>query len=424
MFGYPPERVAWITLVGALLLLLAIVASTALVSRWFLLESATTLTSHVRVGRGTVGVRLTGNTSEEVVRNKREIARREYITTDEIAQGYIEFIDQRRADRVVAHVVLPSGSQVQLIAATRPRFSFSEAGYEIVLREFEGRLEVEVPPNLPDDIFFSITGAHGEVQIRGSGLFLVWSLADSMTLIPRDNSAWIRPFFGEAIEIPAGQTAALDATNRTFSVSTTTDELIQNALFLVTTEPGVPDDWGCYGSAERADVPRGTSVLQTVEGRRAVFVERRGQELGASETGCQQFLGQRQAGLDVTGYRTLRLRATMNIRWHSLAVCGALGSECALMMELTYLNEYGQTQRWIHGFYAYEHVNADLPRSCNSCLIEHDRVTAGNWYTYESANLFRLPEGFRPTRLQKMRFYVSGHEYDVLVSEIALLGER
>ena len=94
------------------------------------------------------------------------------------------------------------------------------------------------------------------------------------------------------------------------------------------------------------------------------------------------------------------------------------------MLELSYINEQGAEQRWIHGFYAYEHVTPELPHSCNSCLLDHDRVTPGNWYTYESGNLFQLPTGFHPTRITQIRFYASGHEYEVLVGEVSLLGER
>ncbi|HLA43687.1 MAG TPA: hypothetical protein VJZ27_09645, partial [Aggregatilineales bacterium] len=242
--------------------------------------------------------------------------------------------------------------------------------------------------------------------------------------IPRHSAALLTVENSETIEVPAGQTAQIDALQATVTVIKTTDELVKNSLFLNTTEPGVPDGWGCFSISENPDAVRGINQLQTVEGRRAMHIERRGETLGYGETGCLQLLGERQEGLDVSAYRTLRIRASLNIRWHSLAICGSQASECALMLELTYLNEFGQKQRWIHGFYTFEHTNPDLPRACNSCLLEHDRITAGNWYIFESQNLFELPEGFRPTRLEKIRFYAAGHEYEVLVDEVAVLGER
>jgi hypothetical protein len=117
------------------------------------------------------------------------------------------------------------------------------------------------------------------------------------------------------------------------------------------------------------------------------------------------------------------LRATFNIQYQSLAVCGQKGSECPLMLQIDYRDENGVGQRWFHGFYAAENEQLNYPLSCDSCASEHEHVNEKVWYTYDSGNLFNLfPPGKRPVAISNVQFYASGHQYDVYVGEVALLG--
>jgi hypothetical protein len=416
--------VAWVTLLVAFGLLLACLSASFVAGRWFLLESETALQTTVRVGRGTVGLRAPDQDTSEAVRFRFPMGRDQILSTDEIAQAYLEVRDTLRQDRVLVHVVALPGSQVALGSATRPRFSFGTQGYRLRLYDFEGRLEITIPPDLPDDIYVEVQGLHGRVLLRENGMYLLWSLPDAMIIIPRKASAEFIPTGGENVVVPIGETATFSAATQSISLEHTTDELVKNPLLLFATQKGVADNWGCYSTSADPNQPRAQYNLYTFEGRRAFEIQRLGENLGYGETGCQQLLGENANGLDVTSYRTLRLRASVNLRWHSLAVCGSRGSECAVMLELSYINEYGNPQRWIHGFYAYEHANPEVPRTCDSCLIPHDRITPENWYTFESANLFSLPEGYRPTRLTQIRFYSSGHAYQAVVGEVSLLAER
>lgn len=418
-----PERLAWVTLVGAFSVFMTILIISLLFGRWFLFDSSVNLQTEVKVGRGTIGVRTQEVGGEEAVRLLRALNAREFIATDEVAQGYIEFVDSSEQNRVIANALILSGSQVRLISATRPRFRFSAADYAIGLGNFQGRLELEIPEGLPDAIRLSIGGRYGEVVIRESGYYLLWGMPSGMVVTVERGSALFTPHNSDTLLIDAGNTAEYNANNQTLDLRGARVQLVRNPQFQAFDHPSTPSDWGCYSTAELPNTPRGTRTYQTLEGRRALWFERSGSEVGPSETGCFQLIGSRGQGLDVSNYRTLRLRTTVNIKWHSLSICGTVASECALMVELSYINEDGNPDRWIHGFYAYEHVANNLPRSCDSCLIEHDRITPGNWYIYESNNLLELPEGRRPMHLEQIRFYASGHEYETLVGEMGLVGE-
>jgi hypothetical protein len=424
MFMRSPERLAWITLLTSFAIFVCLAISFLLVVQWFLFASTSGLRSEVRVGRGTVGIQNVNESGgQQAVRINRSISRDDLITTDEIAQGDIQFIDTSNQDRVIGNVVVLPGSQLRLQTATRPRFRLGDASYEIELVDFEGRLEIEIPAQLPRPINMRVKNTNGTFTLTETGMFLLWSLPNEMIVVARGGDILFTPLQSQPFRINSGQKMVFSIPDRTIRYEVI-DELFPNPSFNLSTELGVPDSWGCYSFAENPDAPRGSISLFTFEGRRSIVFYRQGQNIGFGETACRQPLGDRTAGLDITRYETLRIRATFEIRWHSLGICGSQGSECPVMLELTYLNEVGIEQRWIHGFYAIEHGDtSSLPRACDSCLIEHERITAGNWYTYESGNLFDLPAGFRPTKLKQIRFYASGHEYEVAIGEVSLLGE-
>jgi len=416
-----PERLAWLTLWGAFMIFVLILLLSIYSAQWLLFQSVVSLDASIEVGRGTLGLRESTTSNETVIRQSWQFGSSQTITTDEIAQGTIYFSDQAKNDRVVALATILPGSQVRLAYSKSPRFSFGRSNYQILLDEFEGRLEIEIPANLPQSMQFQIESQHGVVSLEDTGVYLLFSRDDIFTIIPLRGEAQFEPFAGDSVVVPQGQTAELFADDQTILVTKTTYELTRNSFFNDSVNLPFPDIWGCSTSEVS---PFGEFNLFTFEGRRSIYILRSGELLQNNETGCAQFFGDSQVGLDTSTFDSVRIRATLNVRWHSLAYCGTAASECALMLELTYLNEFGVEQRWIHGFYSFEHTNPNFPLACVSCLIEHDRITPNTWYTYESGNLLDLPENFRPTRLQRLRFYASGHAYEVAIGEVSLLAER
>jgi hypothetical protein len=60
-------------------------------------------------------------------------------------------------------------------------------------------------------------------------------------------------------------------------------------------------------------------------------------------------------------------------------------------------------------------------------LQEHERINDNTWFTYDSGNLLNLltsPEQraeLGPVTLIDLRVYSSGHQYDVDISDVALI---
>jgi hypothetical protein len=94
------------------------------------------------------------------------------------------------------------------------------------------------------------------------------------------------------------------------------------------------------------------------------------------------------------------------------------------MLQVNYLNENGEPRRLIHGFYAVYEPNLGGEKNCAECWGDHEFINKDAWYTYESGNLFSfLPEGWRPSAITEIHFFAGGHQYDVMLSEVALVAE-
>ena len=92
------------------------------------------------------------------------------------------------------------------------------------------------------------------------------------------------------------------------------------------------------------------------------------------------------------------------------------------MLRMEYVPMNGGVDWWIHGFFTRILAGYDNPIRCDTCTQDHEIVNEGVWYTYESGNLLSLiPEEQRPRSILNFRFYASGHEWDIYVSEMALL---
>ncbi|MBZ0306758.1 MAG: hypothetical protein K8I82_11880, partial [Anaerolineae bacterium] len=401
-----PEKLAWVTLLIAQLICLVTAGTGFITSYWFLFDSQVNLETEIQTGRGTVGVRMASGGNEEAVRLNRSLDSRESISVDPLSQGTIQFVDSSENDLVIANATIFGDSRLRLDYARRPRFHLGDGHYTIQLEQLEGRVEIQIPPNLPRAIDFEVSAGSGRVMIQESGFYTITATASSLTVLPRVGSALLELPDGKNERINTGLTGAARVETDSITQELLTAEIFDNPLFLNSLGSApIPDGWGCEHGL---NTDSASYHMTTFEGRRSVYVKREGQGLGPGATLCKQLLGLN--GADVIPYSSLHIRSTLNVRAHSLSICGIKASECVLMLRLYYKNEYGQDMEWIHGFYSFNYTPGDgTPIQCDTCLTPHDQITPGNWYTYESPNLMNLPEGRRPTTITRIEFYASGH---------------
>lgn len=180
-------------------------------------------------------------------------------------------------------------------------------------------------------------------------------------------------------------------------------------------------NWTVNTEVEQDGEPGGEAVLAADGGRRVLSLSRTG--VHHAETGVTQVISQSLAG-DVTW---LQVRVVLRVKSQDVSMCGALGSECPLMIKLVYDDAGGGRHTWMQGFYAVGSLaDSSTPPFCQSCEFsqQHIQVPLDQWYTYESPNLVQdLSErGYiAPRLIRSITLAAAGHSYEAQVAEVALL---
>jgi hypothetical protein len=392
---------------------------------FFLFESTVGLQAILTVGRGTATI-TEPDLNERPVRVNREIINGTNVSTDLVAQATILIIDPQQNHRQIAAITLNSNSSLSLFDVERPRFEWSNGQYTIELVNFNGSLDVYVANDLGRSFGMTIrTETDAQIYLAGSGHYMIEATATYVQLINRDGlAALISPLRPqEGISVAAGQQGVLYIGSPDVVISPAYVELMVNAFFQESREnEAVPLAWECSSNADSP--PTGLLRTEHVDTRPVLRMVRAENANSHGETRCRQGFEPASTGLDVSAYDTLILRATFQISAQSLSGCGYLGSECPLTVGIDYIDVDGDGEQWFHGFYAFVDAALNWPLYCVSCGtgIPHDPLNIGMWYTYETDNLFTLlsPED-RPTSILNIQFYSSGHQYDIYLSELALL---
>jgi hypothetical protein len=420
-------RIAWVVLVVAFAISVVVCAFGGTGVQFFLFESTVPINAELTIGRGTAG--LTGtDLIETVVRGQRTLTNSSIVSTDALSQATIQFADPRLPDEVVAFVTVNSGTVLDMTMLSRPRFDWSSRGYEISLTEISGSVDVWIPTGLPRPISIELVSAAGDrVVLAGGGRYQAQMSAQQVRVINDAGSAVIvAGESGEVLAIGEGQRGLFYPADGQFLLLPGFSDLLNGQQMLqavqaeATPEPdaGV-GNWSCYNGPY--DDPVGVFESLQVRGRTTVHLQRGQGAQSHGETGCVLTFG--AAGQDVHEYDYLSVEAVFRIDNHSLSLCGIEGSECPLMLRIDYVPVSGQSaQSWYQGFYSMLDPRYTYRTSCASCRREHDAVNMGAWYTFRSDNLRSLlPPDLQPGSVLNVRFYASGHEYDVQVAEMSLL---
>ncbi|MCC6803390.1 MAG: hypothetical protein IT319_10930 [Anaerolineae bacterium] len=400
---------------------------------YFLFQSRIPLQASVQLARGTP--RLIGtDTFETALTRPTDITYNSALTTDEQAQATITFTDPYRADPLVATITAQSDSSLKLRQGSRPRFDWSGDAYWIDFDAVYGRFDVLVADAGTRPVILNFRTTLGASARLTSG--------GHYTLIASDERVQLINFTGDALlvasdlrsqPVPTGQTASFQTSTDRFTLVSHPDVLgdagfTENNFLVLNSPPARVDSqaWVCNNTVQAPGEPMGVVSLAMVDGRRALSLFRGDNAESHGESSCWHGLGTSTGGLDVSPYNSVTVRATFKIESQTLSTCGTVGSECPLMLAMDYIPANGgNPMRWVHGFYAFVDPNRGFPQRCDSCSELHEQINPGVWYTYEIANLFEsfAPQN-RPQSILNLRFYASGHQYEVYVSQVVMLVDQ
>ncbi|WP_119072208.1 hypothetical protein [Aggregatilinea lenta] len=417
-----PHRLAWLTMLSGLAIFSLLCGGSIVFTRWLLLESPTQLSVVLHVGRNTISLARPDSDGESAIKEDAQVGRHYRLSTDNLAEGYLSFADPYSGD-MLATVTIDSSSVVTMENAVRPRFSLSDNPYAIQLGGTNGRLEVWLRDGLDREMRFDINGPLGTIRISEGGMYLIDSTPTYIKISTQQGSATLIAADRRTQHVAAGSEALLLASDQSIRIGNAPLNLLTDSQFVQANESEWPVGWSCgwRPSSDAPNAPEGDFKFERLDGLSVISLERLLPSYDPGAIGCIQTLGEPGTGLEVAPYTSLTLRVRLMVLEQYLSGCGQVGSECPLMLHMTYKDIDGTDRDWYHGFYVNFTPNVGGLTKCDSCYEDHDRINSGAWYTYEGDLFAKIPAAYRPGTVTSIEFYASGHRFDVLVDEVSLL---
>lgn len=417
------QRLAWATLLIAFVVFCGVCIGSGWLVQYVLFDWSIDLESTVYVSRGTIGVQSPNEVGERGFRALTAVDAQDVISTDEAAQGIVAFEDPFNANIVIATVELFPSSSLRLGHANRPRF-LGDAPLSILLTDVTGDFQIVVSTRLDRDVRVEVESNGYKVRLDRGGHYEVTADIDVMRVAVTRGEALIVDNTNHAQLVKRDQIGEANA-DGVFVSSDPKVDLVENSQF-EDAGAGVPVRWGCTSTSDDPSEPSGIYEGIYYQDRPVLHIDRVTERpVGHGETGCVQRIDEDDQ--DVSQYSSVVIRATMYLDFHSLNGCGVAASECPLMLQVNYRNRLNVDipRQWIRGFYVdYDERIGGFPIRCNSCVEDHIHVNGKTWFTFESENLISdVPEwqDLNPVRIESIRFYASGHQYEVYVGEVSII---
>jgi len=402
-----PERLAWAVILVSFALFLVLAVTAPLAIRYFLRYATVIQEARLEPTLGTLLLYPSENAEPVAVTAVKDgIAEGERIVAGEDStQGALVFLGSDGPDVVLGSVQLYAGTNLEVVRIRRPLFAHSPEPYQARLRLTHGQARIFSNSADGRPLHVELETPHGVISLD-AGSYQV-SVDDEQTDVTvRSGQATLYHRTEGSITVGSGLRAWM--TGDAFSRDPVSAEqnLLRNGDF---SEPML-DTWQSYVIAD--NVKPGSVQIVEGEGRWVANFLRDGEDNVPTEVGITQSVGKA-----VNVYDSLTLQLDVKLLHQSLSGAGYLSSEYPLRVEITYTDIYGKVLTWGHGFYTRD------PENENWKIVNGQKIPPYNWYTYRSPNLFDLLADTRPARIDSVRIYASGWNYQSMVSEVYLVAQ-
>lgn len=398
-----PQRVAWLILTINLVLCCLLAVAVPLGVRSFVLNATRPIQAFITVTLGTAQFYLPGADDPTAVTSRRSVSERSRIVTDANAKSLLTIFSETSDGPILATIQLYQDTDLTLTTARAPRFAWSRNPDYLTLHLQKGRVSVSVQGTERRPIKIQLDTPHAGVFF-GNGTYDVAIEADTTQVRTRAGAAQV---VAEGREVTAGTGERISTT-----AGRPPELPVPAALNLV-----LNGEFGGRLSPPWEEVIKVGAGLapakiaqEMVDQRQVVRFTRRTEDGAHNEVGLQQDINR-----DVQGYDAMNLRLDLKIFYQSVPGGGYLASEYPVMVDIAYTDIYGKDLHWYQGFYYM-----DLPPESTWAPPTGEKIPQDIWYTYESPNLFDVLWETRPARINSITVYASGHDYDSVVSDVAL----
>lgn len=403
-----PERLAWIVLLGSFTLFVILAITIPLTVRYVMRYATVSQEARLEPTLGTLHYYASPSAEAVAVTSIKEGIGEgsRIVAAEESTQGALAFIGDGN-DAVLGSVQLYAGAILEVLRVRRPLFASSPEPHYVRLRLQQGQArifsnseEIEARPLRVD-----LETPHGVITLD-AGSYQVSVNEEQTEITVRSGRAMLTHPNDGSITIYAEQSAWIRADALAHEPEPAARNLLRNGDF---SEPEL-DAWQTNIIAK--DVIPGIVKVDEGDGRWVALFFRDGEDNVPTEVGITQIVEK-----DVNVYDELTIQLDVKLLYQSLPGAGYLSTEFPLRVEITYTDIYGKVLTWGHGFYYRD------PENENWQIIGGEKIPPYSWYTYRSPNLMELLAETRPARINSVRIYASGWNYQSMVSEVYLIAE-
>ncbi len=411
-----PERLAWVVILFSFAIFLVLAVTIPLVVNYTLrylpvsqsarLDPSLESFFSVYLPKSGDAIAITGSVSKTITAGSVIEA------TSDATQGTLSLIsDEETAEaQVLGSVQLYSGTLLRILRLSRPFFTgWSSEPYQAHLFLERGQARIFTNSGKARPLSVELETPHGTVVLAtGSYQISVEDTATEVTVVA--GTATLLHNQQQELVLTGGKRAAMSAEGLSTEAVAAQQNLIRNGSFT----PPVLDSWQSYQGPEGIQEPGSVSFTER-EGRKIAYFIHQASENMHNEVGIAQVIDRK---IDL--YDSLVLQLDVNILFQNLPGAGYQNTEFPLRAEISYTDQYGKDLSWGYGFY-YREPEPPGP----SEVTGGEQVLQAQWHTYRSPNLMEIldQEGTRPSRINSVRIYASGWNYQSLVSEVYLYAE-
>jgi hypothetical protein len=400
-----PQRVAWLILMVNLIACCVLSVAVPFGVRSFMQNASRRQPTYATALSGTAQVYPPDASDPIAVTEPRVIEEGSRVVTDGTTRALVTVLANSSSTEVTAlsTVQLSQNTTMDLDSARRPRFAYSTSPYDVEFSLEDGRIFVTAQPVSGREVHVILSTPQAQIAFTDG----------SFDVIADGEGTQVRAQSGAATVSAAGQMVTLSGGERTeVALGAGPTVPVSAALNLVlngTFDGRITPPWQQFTEVPAGLPPGEIEVVQTNQ-RNAVKFVRRAEDGAPNRVGIFQTVDR-----DVQGYDSLLLRFDMELIYQSVPGGGYLATEYPVMVDLFYTDIYGKDLHWYQGFYYL-----DLPAGSTYLPPTGEKIPLGIWYTYESPNLYDLLSETRPARINSISLYASGHDYESLVSNVAL----
>ena len=402
-----PERLAWTVLLASFAVFLVLSISVPLTLRYWIEHATVRQNAVLDPIQGTILLYPPRSLEPIAVSELREqVAEGSIVEAGESpTQATVRLISEGENDFALGSLQLFSGTRLQLDRMRSPLFELSNAPYQALLTVERGQLRVFTNSGVERPVAVVLVTPHGRIEL-GAGSYQIAVTAEQTAITVSAGEALLFKENHPALAVSSGLRAWITATAIADQPVVATENLLRNGNF--TQE--MRDSWESYVIAQ--NVTPGKVSIMDRDGRRVAYFVRQGEDNVPTEVGIRQFIDK-----EVNVYDRLMLQLDVKLLFQSLSGAGYLSSEYPLRVEVNYTDIYGKQLAWGHGFYYRD------PENSNWKILNGEKIPPFNWYTYRSPNLMELLKETRPARIDSIRIYASGWNYQSMISEVFLVAE-